>query len=513
VDLADPAAASTVSVPDSLHSLVLSRIDAAAEGPRRTMKVASVVGRVFEAPTLPGAYEELGSLEVVVSDLEALRSLDLVSLDRAEEQAWMFKHVVTQEVAYESLPFALRADLHGRVGAYLEERGAGDLDRWVPILEHHYWRSDRQAKKLAYLRLAAARAQAQYANNAAIAYYDRLLTLVEGPERVETLLALGKVLDLIGAWDRAIEVDEAALAAAESLGDTSQAGWARTALADIARRQGRFDDATANLDIAGSLFRARGDDAGLGQVLHLSGTVAAMRGDLEQARDRYLESLAIRQRLGDRAKEGALYSNLAIVAEYEGDLGEAERLSELAYRIRTEAGDRWGIGVSLHNLGVYATRLDRPDDGRRYVEQALGIMLEVGDPVFAASERMLLGNMARDAGDLAEARALYAASIQTYVAVEDPVSQAEFLEDVALLATRMGSHERAVELVAAAATLREAIGATESEASVDAFQARLAPSLAALGASVPAAQARGAALAPQQAIERALELCREGSSG
>ncbi len=49
-----------VRLPESLHTLVLSRIDAAAEGPRRTMKVASVVGRVFEAPTLPGAYEELG---------------------------------------------------------------------------------------------------------------------------------------------------------------------------------------------------------------------------------------------------------------------------------------------------------------------------------------------------------------------------------------------------------------------------------------------------------------------
>ena len=50
-----------VQLPESLHSLVLSRIDTMAEGPRRTLKVASVVGRVFEAPTLPGAYPELGT--------------------------------------------------------------------------------------------------------------------------------------------------------------------------------------------------------------------------------------------------------------------------------------------------------------------------------------------------------------------------------------------------------------------------------------------------------------------
>ena len=108
VDAGDPAEIEKIRLPDSLHTLVLSRIDAAAEGPRRTMKVASVVGRVFEAKTLPGAYRELGDFKTVLGHLDALRTLDLVALDREADQAWMFKHVVTQEVAYESLPFALR---------------------------------------------------------------------------------------------------------------------------------------------------------------------------------------------------------------------------------------------------------------------------------------------------------------------------------------------------------------------------------------------------------------------
>ena len=50
IDAADAEAAGGRRLPESLHTLVLSRIDAAAEGPRRTMKVASVVGRVFPAP-------------------------------------------------------------------------------------------------------------------------------------------------------------------------------------------------------------------------------------------------------------------------------------------------------------------------------------------------------------------------------------------------------------------------------------------------------------------------------
>ena len=56
IDLQDEAALRTLDAPGSLHSLILSRIDTLDESPRRTVKVASVLGRTFLAPTLPGVY-------------------------------------------------------------------------------------------------------------------------------------------------------------------------------------------------------------------------------------------------------------------------------------------------------------------------------------------------------------------------------------------------------------------------------------------------------------------------
>ena len=66
---------------------------------------------------LPGVYPELGTIDDVRAHLEMLRLLDLVNPDREEDESHLFKHAVTQEVAYESLPYALRATLHGHVGA------------------------------------------------------------------------------------------------------------------------------------------------------------------------------------------------------------------------------------------------------------------------------------------------------------------------------------------------------------------------------------------------------------
>ncbi|HEY6569172.1 MAG TPA: tetratricopeptide repeat protein, partial [Candidatus Limnocylindrales bacterium] len=508
VDASDPAAIETVRLPESLHTLVLSRIDAAAEGPRRTMKVASVVGRVFEAPMLPGAYEELGDLDAVLGHLDALRTLDLVALDREAEQAWMFKHVVTQEVAYESLPFALRAVLHGRVGDHIERTEADDLERAVPLLEHHYWRSDREDKKVLYLRLAAEQAQASYANQAAIAYYDRLVPLLEGGEQVQAMLGLGKVLDLVGDWSRARMVGEDALREATTLGDGGAQGWALAALADIDRRQGQFDDAREALSNAADLFRAAGDEAGEGQVLHLAGTVAAQTGDLDLARARYEESLLIRERIGDRAKVGSLYSNLAIVAEYAGDQDETVRMAELALAVREEAGDTWGVGVSHTNLGWIAIRAGQLAEARTHLETAIGLMQQVGDTWFTTSARALLANVDRDLGDLAAAGRGYAESLRVFVTLNDQVAQVEVLEDVATLATRLGDHEAAVALASAITAVRDELGSPMAEDLAAEHRGRLEPSVEALGdEGAAAAEARGRRLGIDGAVALALGVC------
>ena len=127
VDPHDERAVKKLELPDSLHSLILSRIDKLGEQPRRTIKVASVLGRVFRAPMLTEVYPELGELPVVEEQLAQLRAADLVTLDVEAQRSYLFKHVVTQEVAYESIPFAIRESLHESAAQVIEatEPGGG----------------------------------------------------------------------------------------------------------------------------------------------------------------------------------------------------------------------------------------------------------------------------------------------------------------------------------------------------------------------------------------------------
>ena len=113
LDPREPIALEKIELPDSLHTLILSRIDQLSEHEKTTLRVASIVGRLFRAGWLTGYFPELGGLPKVQSDLDQLADMDITPLDTPEpELAYLFKHIVTHEVTYESLPFATRARLH-----------------------------------------------------------------------------------------------------------------------------------------------------------------------------------------------------------------------------------------------------------------------------------------------------------------------------------------------------------------------------------------------------------------
>ncbi len=506
VDLSDQRALTALELPESLHSLVLSRIDMLEEAPRTTLKVASVVGRTFQAPMLPGVYPDIGGIDDVRTNLRALQRVDLVIRDREADESYLMKHAVTQEVAYESLPYALRATLHGQVGAYLELQ-TDAVEHRLDLLAHHYWHSDDEPKKRRYLRLAAEQAQASYSNAAAIEYYERLASLLADAERVNVLLELGKVLELVGELDRARDAEMRALELAEAIGDGDSRAWCEAAIAEVARKQNRYDEAAERLARAAAGFEELADEEGLGRVLHLEGTLAAQRGKLDDARTCYEDSLAVRRRLGDVKMMASVLSNLGIVAEYEADFPLSRSLHEQALALRTELGDRWAIANSMTNLGMIATLEGRNEEARARFEDAMRLNSEVGDNWRVVVCHNNLGNACRGLGDYAAAYLQYAESLRAHQEHDDKWALAFLLEDVGRLAALTGQPEHALELLGAADAFREEIGSPRSAGLDQAILGDIEPAVDALTShQQDAARARGRTFGPARAIDVALSL-------
>ena len=108
----------------------MARIDQLAERENSVLKVASVVGRAFHAQWVWSSAPELGGEPAVRSSLGGLIRAELIArAAKVADLEHLFRHVTTRDVAYDSLPFALRRDLHERVGAHVESAYASTLDR------------------------------------------------------------------------------------------------------------------------------------------------------------------------------------------------------------------------------------------------------------------------------------------------------------------------------------------------------------------------------------------------
>ncbi len=510
VDIQDAAALASLELPGSLHSLILSRVDTIPEAPRRTLKVASVVGRSFVAPDLPGIYPELGSLGDIRSHLDELRGADLVTIDREDDESYIFKHVVTQEVAYESMPFAIRSDLHERVGGYIEETRPDAIERNLDLLAHHFWHSENTPKKREYLVRAGEAAQAGYANASAIDYFERAAPLLEGADRWQVTRRLGDVLEITGDWPGAEAAYRGALSLAEDVDDSSAVGWTDTSLADLARKRGDYDEATVWLDAAQGHFDELGDKVGQGRVLQIAGTVAATRGDFDTARERFEASLEIRRELGDKAAMGALLSNLGVMAEYEGDYERARALNEEALALRVEAGDKNATALSLMNLGNVLLKAGNVAESRARQEESLSLSRETGDRWLSALGEHNLGILTRAEGDLDQTRSLFASALPVYRDHGEKWALAFMLEDIAVLGVLLGEMELALRLAGAGAELRDEIGAPRGAAEQVELDAHLAPARDALGERALAVWELGREGGLEDAVDRALALCQQG---
>ncbi|MFL5737320.1 MAG: adenylate/guanylate cyclase domain-containing protein [Actinomycetota bacterium] len=130
----------TVAIPDTVQTVLAARIDLLEPTDKRVLQGAAVVGRVF----WPGPVRTLlnGDADTIEERLGALEERELV-LSRlgsaiAGEPEYIFKHVLTRDVAYESLPKRERAPAHRSVARWIESSAGARAREFEELLAYHY---------------------------------------------------------------------------------------------------------------------------------------------------------------------------------------------------------------------------------------------------------------------------------------------------------------------------------------------------------------------------------------
>jgi tetratricopeptide (TPR) repeat protein len=164
---------SDLMVPNTIHDVVMARIDRLPDETKRLLQTAAVIGREFSLRLLSAVWKSSGSLEDQLRELSRLEFL----YERAETEGtiFVFRHALTQETAYGSLLERHRRAYHGAVGHALEELYQNRTDEVAELLALHFGRSNESDKSIDYAILAAEKSQRRWANSEALTYFNDAL--------------------------------------------------------------------------------------------------------------------------------------------------------------------------------------------------------------------------------------------------------------------------------------------------------------------------------------------------
>ncbi|MBE2197965.1 MAG: tetratricopeptide repeat protein [Anaerolinea sp.] len=416
---------SQMQIPDTIHGLLLARLDRLPPASRDLLQVAAVIGRQFGREPLHRITPHIS--RTAVSDLlDTLSTEEMTRLVTADpEWVYLFQHAMTHEVAYESLPYARRQALHDGLANWLEEAYAGNLKPMHPILAYHFSRADAHEKALHYALAAGHDARAIFANADAVELYTlaekHLQTLgVEAwwETAVELYLARSEALRFLGDFNAATGYVEQAIRLAQAHDDIPKMAQAHNLLAELKYRQGRFHEArTAVQQVIDQWHTAVTQDELA--LAHLwCGLAAGVMLDYEPALThlRQAEEICLVTRNNERLAR--VLEGIAFVYFTQQNLEQALMAMQKSVDLSRNFSIPASIASALNNIALIQSQLGRHEDALVTFNEAIDLIQDKSRSFLAR----LVGNKAEILtylGHFEEALTYFDEAINLFIRTDD----------------------------------------------------------------------------------------------
>jgi class 3 adenylate cyclase/tetratricopeptide (TPR) repeat protein len=448
-----------LDVPETLHALIASRLDALPDAERRVLQDASVLGKTFTPrglAALSGLSEE--GLAPLVDDLVRKELLavetDPFSPDRGQLG---FLQALVQRVTYETIARRDRRARHLAAARYLAEDAGIDPDEIAEVIAAHYLDAHQsepgaedadavRAEARNWFTRAAERAASLAASLEAQRAFVRAADLA--PDEVERGKSLSRAGQLAIMGNRLEEAESLLREAIDILsgaGASVEAAGAENALGEILFATDRLDEAIVLLEGALVAYESAGDEKAIATVSAQLGRFCLFAGRREEAMahvERALE-LAERLRLAGVVVQALINKSLTLESRPNESMG----LMRQALVLAEETGDWSGAIRATLNLGYLESLAGRERAALGWSERGLEIARRMGDRVW---ERSLASNLMSGYVDTGqwEAAIHVGAELPSEGAIPSDPVHANIPWALAIIAHRRGEDERAVELLA-----------------------------------------------------------------
>jgi len=446
-----------VEVPDSLSSLIMSQIDRLGPEAKLTVKVASVIGRQFEEEVLSKSYPIEMDDEAINKSVEELRYREFIKrATEKEHYNYIFKNLLTVDVAYDSLLFAHRREYHRRIGLCIEGLKEDSLMEWYEELARHFYRSEDARRAVLYLGKSGDKAYDIFANDSAEGYYTDSLeraadeTFLKDCYKLLTMRS--KVFSIIGKIDlQKRDLDES-LILAERRSNLKDQVNTLTNMARYYYRVNELDEMKQTIDHAQEILKKIdypfgrinindkmgiwhfvqnqfkdalrywqlskeeaenvNDEKGLASALTNCGLAYKAMGDFDRALDYYSQSAEYSRKISDMKSEAVNLGNIGVLHHQRGELQKALEAYQQALEIARSIGSKQIHTYYLGNLGILYQSQGQPDQAFATYNELLYISRQTRHYRAQVQSLSNFGSWYRQKGDLDQAISHYEQALE-----------------------------------------------------------------------------------------------------
>ncbi len=412
-----------LELPDTVHGMIISRIDRLLEVDRRILRVASVVGRIFAFRVVSNVHNYGITEPAVQEHLDYLGKLGLTELFELESLLYRFKHLTTREVVYESLSFEQRRMLHRRIADFLEQVFAESLGEQIDMLAYHYFEGHDWMKAIEFNLRVARHAQREFANDSAVEAYRRVLQAASAAEgdttaaQLEAHESLGDVLTLMGQYDDALEHLESVRQLAIDTGSAPHLADICRKIATVYERRSEFDTAFEWLERGLGNLNETEPTIEAARIHLLGAGVFQRQGKNDEAIqwcERGLEIAAQFDTFESKQLVGNAYYLLGLVYTRKGELSRAASFCRSSIEVYGAVGDDVGVSQAYLNLANVYSDLGDWEKATNAFEKSLIVKEKIGDVLYQGFISNNLANIQMNRGNWGEAERLFRQSLNVW---------------------------------------------------------------------------------------------------
>ncbi len=376
-----------IDIPTTLQGVLTARIDRLdPEEIKEILQIAAVVGRVFPKFILAPIVNKPDILDSALNQLEAADLIEILTHDSDPE--YMFKHVLTHEIVYNSLLHQQQKAIHKQIADYMAFKAFWMLgEEYAPIVADHYYKSETWPRAMRYLQRAAEAAIQSFANHEAVEFYTRALEVADRiSEEADQAAVLSiyegraKMLTRLGEPPRAIADYEAMLEKAKMLKDDSAEMRALNGLGVLQASHYDFEMASQFFHAALQVARRIGDEQGTADTLNQLGNFYYETGQLEEGIKSYQEARDISTTLKDETRRIEAEDGLAKIMLEQGEVAASlARYEDEIINVRRRLGFRMGLMSSLSTMLKAQVFIAEYNNAEATTQAALDLHKRSGD--------------------------------------------------------------------------------------------------------------------------------------